>query len=507
MDPVMDRQRTRKWDTSSSNPTPSRSPLRQLGHVLGYEQERLDQSLLWRMLLIVRHFVHVLFRPVSWIQNFRGDRVRIRVDSKWPLITGSFSLRAGREPTAPLTLRYGRRSVTHRLRDVQVGDAVPDKDRTTHRFEINYPLEFGVFDISKVRLTSGSVKSDFKKSMKRNPSPKRGLVNPSEIAGYSIKHTVSRVPTSDLPSNLGDVAIMSLFTGGTRSLQGSIHLMRELKRNGYFLIVVDTSDSPVGSSTSGEEVQELVDLYVHRANEGWDFASWFSVLLVHPEIVQRAERLLLTNDSNYGPIRPLSDVIERGRSLQAGVWGITDSWAINYHLQSYFMEFDTQTLRSGVLEKFISAYPFPTKKDDVVIEGELGLTKHLKSHGVSIRALVPYEEVTARYTENFPNLTKTILDRPENKIQVDLGRTEDIYDLAFALDIMDSIRTSIPLDPTLHLWEALLQSGSPFIKRKLVLTREGGFTGVENLPSIVSDPEIMDIIRAEAPERFIGSNI
>lgn len=500
----MERQRTREWDTDSSNPAQSRGMLREVGHFLGIDRNRLNSSRLWHFLLIVRHFALLSIRPVFWLRNFRGDRVRIQVDETWPVITGSLSIRQGRDPGLLLELHYGRQTVIRQLKDVQVGNVMSVKGRSIHHFQFNYPLAFGVFEISKVRLTCGSVKSNFKRAVKAQVPSIGQLIKPADIAAFSIKRTAGTPPKFGQPGDLADVAIMSIFTGGARSLQGSLSLMKELKKNGYYLIVVDTSETPINTKFPDFEAQNIVDFYVHRSNEGWDFASWFSVLLAYPEITRQANRLLLTNDSNYGPIQPLAELITRGRALNSGVWGITDSWAIDHHLQSYFMEFDAPTLRSGFLESFISDFPFPTVKDDVVIDGEIGLTKHLKSVGVSLKALLPYETISEKYEADFENLVKVILNRPENQLQVELGQSANIYELAFALDAMDSIRTSVPLDPTLHLWDTLLRCGGPFIKRKLVLSREGRFPGVENLPHIVFDAELMRTILSEAPERFIG---
>ncbi|MFM8380783.1 MAG: rhamnan synthesis F family protein, partial [Actinomycetota bacterium] len=262
---------------------------------------------------------------------------------------------------------------------------------------------------------------------------------------------------------------MSVYSDSNRGIEPATQLLRDLRDAGIFTIVVDTSEhSQTPESTPG-------DLYVHRRNEGWDFASWFSILMRWPEITARADRLLLTNDSNYGPLRPLPGILTEGRALGANVWGITDSWAIDYHLQSYFLEFDTTTLRSGVLQEFIADFPFAVVKDEVVRNGEIALTKFLMNHGFSLRPLIPYERITDRLLANFKQMVDSILELPENQLQLNLGRSQDIYELAFLLDVVDSIRMSVPLDPTLHLWDTLIQLGGPFIKRKLVLSREGGF--------------------------------
>jgi hypothetical protein len=500
----MERHRTQKWDTSSPASPSSNEFLRGASVLFGSSKDRLRSSGLWLLLMIFRHGIHLLLRPFFWLLNYRGDRINLRVETTSPVITGSLSLKSTSEVRFPLELHYGNETVHYPLCDVQVGKETISNGRRTHLFQINYPLKFGIFRPSKVRLTYGPQKSNFKRVVKKQATPDQRIVEPSQVITTGIKKIVGDPPNLGSADTRRDVAILSIFTGESRSVNGALRYLKDLKQNGFFVIVVDTSETAITETTYGSEVMAHIDLYIHRCNEGWDFASWFAVLHAYPEITQGAHRLLLTNDSNYGPIGSLSAILQKGRALNSGVWGLTDSWAIDYHLQSYFMEFDAPTLRNGHLTSFISQYPFPTLKSDVINEGEIGFTKYLLSQGVSLRALFPYETLAATFVSNFSTHTKEILALPENQLQIELGRSEEIYDLAFALDIMDSIRSSVPLDPTLHLWRSLLSAGGPFVKRKLVLTREGRFPGIENLPHLINEPEVMEVILSEAPERFIG---
>lgn len=495
------RQRVQKWDDSFAGSGRSPRATRGVNSLLRSGLGSIRQSRFWHVLLIIRHGIHLLLRPASWLRNYLGDRIALHVETVWPSITGTLSSRRLTGGWESLTLRHGATSVRLPIDAVRLSaDRIVDSRRIVD-FEIEYPLSFGVFRPERVRLTYKSRRSDIKKAISKDSHIARRLVRPIEIVSRGVKHVrLSKDGTSE-PDFHGNVAIVSIFADQTRCIDTSLSFLDQLRNAGYLTIVVDTSEVPQNFDTT------RTDLYVHRRNEGWDFASWFSVLGKWPEITSRAERLLLTNDSNYGPFSPLEKIISDGRSLGANVWGITDSWAIDYHLQSYFLEFDAQTLRSGALQDFIADFPFDVSKDEVVLNGEIGLTKFLQNRGFSLKALFPYEKIIDRLLADFKSMADSILELPENRLQLDLGRSEDIYELAFLLDVVDSIRMSVPLDPTLHLWETLLRVGGPFIKRKLVLSREGGFPGIERLPDLLSPSIQADAIFAEAPHRFIGRPI
>ena len=460
--------------------------------------EFLRKTRLWHVFIVINHIVHIFFLPVSLLRNFFGERIHLHIESVWPSITGTLSAKRSSGSWEPLTIRYGTTSVRFPLESIRVAADEIEGSRRLVRFTINYPLAFGVFRPEKVRVTYKSRRSDIKRAIRKDPGLVGRLVEPAEIVTKGIRSVRSTLKGRSVPDFRGEVAIVSVYSDSNRGIEPATQLLRDLRDAGIFTIVVDTSEHPhTPESTPG-------DLYVHRRNEGWDFASWFSVLMRWPEITARADRLLLTNDSNYGPLRPLAGIMTEGRALGANVWGITDSWAIAYHLQSYFLEFDSATLRSGVIQDFIADFPFAVVKDDVVRGGEIALTNYLSNRGFSLKPLIPYERITDRLLANFEQTVDSILELPENQLQLNLGRSQDIYELAFLLDVVDSIRMSVPLDPTLHLWDTLLQLGGPFIKRKLVLSREGGFPGVERLPTLVPPGTQLEAIRAEAPHRFIG---
>ena len=51
------------------------------------------------------------------------------------------------------------------------------------------------------------------------------------------------------------------------------------------------------------------------------------------------ECLVIANDSVYGPFGPLGPLLSRMDFGAADAWGMTETWQIRYHLQSYFVAF------------------------------------------------------------------------------------------------------------------------------------------------------------------------
>ena len=51
------------------------------------------------------------------------------------------------------------------------------------------------------------------------------------------------------------------------------------------------------------------------------------------------DKLILANDSVYGPFYDLEKLFNYGVVKGLDIWGATDSWAHKYHIQSYFIVF------------------------------------------------------------------------------------------------------------------------------------------------------------------------
>ena len=194
---------------------------------------------------------------------------------------------------------------------------------------------------------------------------------------------------------------------------------------------------------------------VIRPNLGYDFAAWRDGLAA--AALPRAETalLVLANDSVYGPIRPLGPTLGRFDFADADAWGLTDSWQVRYHLQSYFIALGPGAFRSRAFDDFWRGVRDIRSKTGVIRHYEVGLTQSLLRGGVRCRAVWNYVDLAAslsRYAPRYEDAAEPLLT---------LGRR------AYARYAQLSA-SRIALNPTAELWHPLLAAGFPFIKRELL---------------------------------------
>lgn len=232
-----------------------------------------------------------------------------------------------------------------------------------------------------------------------------------------------------------------------------------------------------------------------RRNVGYDFGAWREAMEVLGLPRPDTEMLILANDSVYGPLRPLSETLDRIRFTEAPVWGLTESWQKNYHLQSYFLAFAPPALQSESWARFWRQVRPAPSKHWIIRHYEVGLTQTLMHAGLPCKAVWPSHE-----------LLRTLCDDPAN------GTTETpptSPTTAHARQT-DRIRTCHAngqhFNPTADLWRQLLQAGYPFIKRELLCSNPTRVADQSDWPAVVRqstgadiDPILRDLHRPAGP--------
>lgn len=211
-----------------------------------------------------------------------------------------------------------------------------------------------------------------------------------------------------------------------------------------------------------------------RKNVGHDFGAYRDVILGLADR-NRLEMLLLTNDSVYGPFTSVERLLQKANPNIADVWGACDSWAIRYHLQSFFLVFHAPAISSGVFTKFWRSLPYVSYRKWMIRYGEVALTQCLLRAGLRCRALFPYHGITTRTYSSI--LQTRIL---ESKLQS--------AHRVFLTHLLDAIEGGGPLNPTHHFWDLLIRDhGFPFIKRDLLQRNPIGVPGIVQWREIVGE--------------------
>ncbi|OYV29247.1 MAG: lipopolysaccharide biosynthesis protein [Acidocella sp. 20-61-6] len=234
-----------------------------------------------------------------------------------------------------------------------------------------------------------------------------------------------------------------------------------MKESGRDVVFV-TNSGPLKPSAFAA-LQEICAAVIVRRNIGYDFGAWRDAMEYLGLPRAETQEVILANDSVFGPISPLNDMLQQLDYSKADVWGLTESWQLRYHLQSFFLAFGPAALRAEAFTKFWSSVrPVPVKSY-IVHAYEVGVTQAMIKGGLRCAAVWRYDELMR--TASIEGLEK--LAQAEDS---ELGRNDPLHVTRklHVLRIRDGAARRVALNPAADLWRQLLLAGFPFIKRELL---------------------------------------
>jgi hypothetical protein len=218
------------------------------------------------------------------------------------------------------------------------------------------------------------------------------------------------------PSFRGEVALFVTHSPHGRLKPHVCHYLESLRRQSIAVILIVAADKPF-TANDADLVNRTDGIFV-RENEGYDFAAWAHILLLHPELLE-AQILYLLNDSLIGPTSDAAfgELLKRIRESPAELIGLTENLERGWHLQSYFLALKRRALSSAAFRNFVSNVVSYKDKRDVINEFEIHLAPTLKAAGLDCEPMFP--------AADFRN-------------------------------------------PTIYHWKQLLRSGFPFVKMETI---------------------------------------
>lgn len=122
-----------------------------------------------------------------------------------------------------------------------------------------------------------------------------------------------------------------------------------------------------------------------RHNTGLDFGSWSAGFAKHHLSIDG--RLLLANDSVYGPIGNLATAFKRVTRSPADFYGLVESAEFAPHLQSWFLLFEPWVVRNAEFKAILSQPFSGMTKTQIIANGEVSLSRRLVDAGFRYETL------------------------------------------------------------------------------------------------------------------------
>ncbi|HRN97007.1 MAG TPA: rhamnan synthesis F family protein [Candidatus Saccharibacteria bacterium] len=165
-----------------------------------------------------------------------------------------------------------------------------------------------------------------------------------------------------------------------------------------------------------ERLAGLYDNFIQRRNEGFDFGAWKDgIKKIGWSELSAYDSVTLMNDTCFGPIYPIEPVYRKMEGSKLDFWGATihsggskgmpgTDGPVPRHLQSYFMVFNKQVVKSKEFQGFWNNVKNYRDVNLVIQNYETQLTQIIKGKYDSI----------IQYNNEMPDITYT---NPKTLIQ------------------------------------------------------------------------------------------
>ncbi|MBB2976332.1 rhamnosyltransferase [Microbacterium endophyticum] len=183
------------------------------------------------------------------------------------------------------------------------------------------------------------------------------------------------------------LALVAHFNPLGRVAPHVLRQLQDLSRTFDRVVLASTSTFTPEDRTAISPYAEILE----RANVGQDFGSWHEALQM-TDFAADYDELLLTNDS-YVQLVPVESMITKMQSQPVEMWGATRTWRRGEHIQSYFLYFSTEALKSATFTSFWDLYRPAVDRKAAIAQQELGISLQMREAGFRLGSY--FEPTTA----------------------------------------------------------------------------------------------------------------
>lgn len=265
------------------------------------------------------------------------------------------------------------------------------------------------------------------------------------------------------PSEKGKVCVFAHFDPSSSIRDYVFSHLESLRKAGFYIVFVSVSNLP---ESEIEKLQRICGACIVRENIGYDFGSWVegtNYLLSKTKISE----LIFTNDSIYGPFHDLGKIIFQMKQKKYDFWGMTNSYEIAHHIQSYFLFISEHVIESEMFRKFLKDFIFfPSFLKVLVIKKyEVGFSRAVMKN-FSSGVWISYLDLIKKISED------------------ELAKRK----------LLNQYR-----NPTLYLWDILIDKFKfPYLKRDLIRYQKSrGYRRTLWIKLVGKYPDIERMIQAD----------
>ncbi len=195
------------------------------------------------------------------------------------------------------------------------------------------------------------------------------------------------------------IAVFASYSGDGTIADYVVYYLKELKKVCDAIVFV--ADNPI-IPAEAEKIKDIVIYAQFERHNEYDFGSYKRgyMWLKKQGLLKCCDELLICNDSCYGPVYPFKDVFDKMAKKDCDFWGMLSNTEIQYHLQSYFLNFKCNVFNSDCFDKFMTDIHRQESVQQVFLQYETKLTQILNDAGFKSCAFIESADYQGKHPHN-----------------------------------------------------------------------------------------------------------
>jgi hypothetical protein len=213
------------------------------------------------------------------------------------------------------------------------------------------------------------------------------------------------------------------------------------------------------------ELKESCNRIMIRDNSGFDMGGYKDgTLALH--MTEKPSRVIYMNDSVYYFREGLTELLRRLTESDYDVSATFENWEIHHHFQSFCYSISGRLFAHPAIQGFWRSYLPVSSRRWAIHEGEVGVSRFLRSYGESLEVIYTPAQLTSALRELSANdLAHLVTYLPrEYRISLRQARSANVEELVDEISVR--VASHSPIHVGGFLFRRLLRC--PIMKRDLV---------------------------------------
>lgn len=201
--------------------------------------------------------------------------------------------------------------------------------------------------------------------------------------------------------NFKKLCLISHFSKNDKIDDYVVYMIKELYRQKYDIVLVSTSRNL--NSLEIHKISKYLKLIIVKNNSGYDFVSW-KTALSRIKNYKKYEQIIHMNDSIFFPLYHMKKMFDQMKKEKVDFWGLSDSYYLSYHIQSFFWVFNKKIIKSKFYKTFWNKCTDLKDKGLIIKNYEMSFTSSVLKRNYKVSAYTKIKDLYTKIKKSYKNI-------------------------------------------------------------------------------------------------------